>query len=128
MSIYRNLMWDETITLYHRSEGKDAFGKTIVSWTRTVLQKCFYGLKHRQKINGLEIVSNNSHIVRIPGAYEIEIGKGDIVVRGNVPEILPVNDSGSSLKTKYAGSCFTVNVTVDNTKLPKTAHYYAAED
>lgn len=122
--------WNNTITLFHRTEGKDALGKSVVTWHRTVLQNCFYGQKLRQRINGLEIVSSDAHVVRIPAAAVGEgfaIGKGDIIVLGDAPEELAVNDSGRALKETYAGGCFTVSTATDNTRLPRTAHWYASE-
>lgn len=132
MNTYRQQVWNDTITLYHRTEGKDAAGKKLITWTRFVLRGCFYGLKARQVVSGTEIVSRNAVMARIPWASIdvpiFAIGKSDIIVRGEADDVLPDNDSGSALKAKYPGNCFTVNSVADNSKLPRTAHYYASED
>lgn len=131
MSAYRDWVWDDDITLYHQVKSKDVNGKTEVTWTRSVIKDCFYGRKVQRTINGDEIVSTNTHIVRIPASSVSEgfaLSKGDIIVKGDVSDTIPKNDSGSSLRAKYPDNCFVVNAVVDNTKLPKTAHWYAAED
>lgn len=131
MSTYRALAWDKPITVYHRVLSVDALGKTVTNWHRMSLENCFYGLKARQVINGLQIVSSNVHIVRIPASVVSDgfaLGKGDIVVNGAVTDELPSNDSGSALRAKYAGNCFIVGTYRDNRDLPNTAHLYASED
>lgn len=131
MSLFRALVWDETITLYHRAESVDANGKKIIKWTKTVIANCFYGLKARQAVNGTEIASRNTIVARIPLSSistGFALGKSDIIVRGNISTTLEDNDSGATLKANNAGNCFTVNYVADNTKMPLTAHWYAAED
>ena len=132
MSTYRALVWDKPITVYHRVLSVDGdSGKTVTSWARTELENCYYGLKARQVINGLQIVSSNAHVVRIPISAipdDFALGKGDIVVNGAVTDELPSNDSGSAMRAKYAGNCFIVGTYRDNRDLPNTAHLYASED
>ena len=129
-SLYRSLIWDKPITVYHRTEST-VNGKTVITWTRSNFDNCFYGLKKRQVIEGLTLRSNNIHIVRIPASVITEdfiLSKGDIIVNGHVTDTLPSNDSGSALRTKYAERCFVVNVWSDNRSLPTTAHLSASED
>ena len=132
MSRYRAIVWNEAITLYHRTESKDSNGKTVTTWTKTSLSNCFYGRKLRQKLSAdMEIVSNNLNVARIPVtsiSSGFSIGKGDIIVKGTVSDTLASNDSGKALRDKYFGSCFMVNVVTDNTKLQRSAHWYASED
>jgi hypothetical protein len=133
MSRYRAIVWNESITLYHRSESKGKDGKTVTTWTKTSLSNCFYGRKLRQQLSAdMEIVSNNLHVARIPVtsiSSGFAIGKGDIIVKGGaVSDTLASNDSGKALLDKYFGSCFMVNVVTDNTKLQHSAHWYASED
>lgn len=131
MSRFRALIWDKTITVYHQRKSKDAMGKTVVNWNRSILSNCFYGLKARQVINGLQITSKNVHIVRIPASAISEgfvLGKDDIIIKGAITDDLPQNDSGSALKAQYAGGCFVVNSFTDNRDLQNTAHLYASED
>lgn len=132
MSRYRAIIWNESITLYHRTESKDTGGKTVTTWTKTSLSNCFYGRKLRQQLSAdLEIVSSNLHIVRIPVtsiSSGFAVGKGDIIVKGTVSDTLASNDSGKALRDKYFGSCFMVNAVTDNTKLQRSAHWYASED
>ena len=132
MSYYKGRVWNESITLYHRTESKDTGGKTVTTWTKTPLSNCFYGRKLRQQLSAdLEIVSSNLHIVRIPVtsiSSGFAIGKGDIIVKGSVTDTLANNDSGKALRDKYFGSCFMVNAVTDNTKLQHSAHWYVSED
>ena len=143
MSVFKRAVWNETITLYNRYQTLVS-GKTTTKWNRTVLSDCFFGHQKNQTVDGLTIVSNNTFIVRIPAnsAYlspeeyyalggrmgTFTINKGDIIVRGNVLDVLADNDSGSALLTKYFGRAFKVNRAVDNSKLTYTGHYLASEE
>ena len=143
MSYYKGRVWNESITLYNRYQTLVS-GKMTTKWNRTVLTDCFFGHQKNQVVDGLTIVSNNTFIVRIPAnsAYlspedyyalggrmgTFTINKGDIIVRGNVSDVLADNDSGSALLTKYFGRAFTVNRAVDNSKLECTGHYMASEE
>jgi len=143
MSYYKGRVWNESITLYNRYQTLVS-GKTTTKWNRTVLSDCFFGHQKNQVVDGLTIVSNNTFIFRIPAnkAYlspedyyalggrmgTFTINKGDIIVRGNVSDVLADNDSGSALLTKYFGRAFTVNRAVDNSKLECTGHYMASEE
>ena len=130
-SLFRSTVWDKPITVYHHTESLDVNGKTVTTWTRINLSNCFYGLKKRQVVDGLTLRSDNIHIVRIPASEITDsfiLSKGDIIVNGQVTDVLPVNDSGSALRTKYAERCFVVNVWADNRSLPATAHLAASED
>lgn len=131
MSLFRSLVWNKQLTVYHRVASKDANGKTVTDWSRFYLDGCFFGHRARQVISGTEIVPRNGFIARIlsksmPDGFAI--GKGDIVVKGHVNDTLQQNDSGTALRNKYAGSCFVVNVLVDNRDLPNTAHVFVSED
>jgi hypothetical protein len=132
MSVFKRAVWNESITLYHRTESKDNSGKTVTTWTKTSLSNCYYGRKLRQQLSAdLEIVSSNLNVARIPVtsiSSGFAIGKGDIIVKGTVSDILANNDSGKALRDKYFGSCFMVNAVTDNTKLQRSAHWYATED
>ena len=143
MSYYKGRVWNETITIYNRYQTLVS-GKTTTKWNRTVLSDCFFGHQKNQTVDGLTIVSSNTFIVRIPAnsaylspeAYyaldtktgKFTINKGDIIVRGNVPDVLADNDSGSALLTKYFGRAFIINRAVDNSKLEYTGHYLASEE
>ena len=129
-SLFRSLIWDKPITVFHHTEST-VNGKTVTTWTRFNLSNCFYGLKKRQVVDGLTLRSDNVHIVRIPADAITEsfvLSKGDIIVNGRVTDTLPVNDSGSALRTKYAERCFVVHIWSDNRSLPTTAHLAASED
>ena len=132
MSEYRKFMWCDTITLYHRTESKDATsGKVITTWSRATYANCYYGLKVSRRISGLGWIVNNTHLVRIPAASvtsAFALGQGDIIVRGDVSDTIATNGTGKDVRVKYADSSFIVNMAKDNMNLPNTAHWLASEE
>lgn len=130
VSDFRKKVWSETVTIFHRTVSAGADGKTATAWTRFVISGCFYGWQRKRRIEGLEIVPSDSRIVRIP-AENVPAGfalePGDVIVRGNVDDVLAVNDSPVVLTRKYGDEAFIADRVTDNTKFERTAHYYASE-
>lgn len=127
---YRRLAWTETVTVFHRMVSDGADGKTATAWTRFVVSGCFYGWKRVQRTDATAVIPANIHVVRIPAenvpdGFAIE--PGDVVVRGNVDDVLAVNDSPVVLTQKYGDKAFIADRVSDNTKLERTAHYYVSE-
>lgn len=127
MSAFRKQVWNQTITVYHRRSSTGIDGKTSVYWEREVCADCFYGTAKKQRIDGMTLFSKDTTIARIPGEPETAVGKGDIIVGASVEDEI-LDGTGTAIRKKYAGNCFTVSVYKDNRKLKRSAHYYAAEE
>lgn len=131
VSDFRKKVWSETVTIFHRTVSAGADGKTATAWTRFVISGCFYGWQRKRRIEGLEIVPSDSRIVRIPAENVpagFALGKGDIVIRGTVDTSLGENESPVGILKRYGDEAFLVNRVIDNTKLTRTAHYFASEE
>ena len=131
VSPFRRMVWSESITVYHRTLSADAVGKTVTTWTRFEVSGCFYGWKRKRRIAGVEIVPEDSRVVRIPAENVpagFSLGKGDVIVRGIAAEVLAENASPLPLIKRYGEAAFLVNRFIDNTKLTRTAHYFASEE
>lgn len=111
------VFWNDTVTLYRRQTSLDESGKTVVSWTRELLENCFFCLTDKQFFDGQHVIRQPSFIVRIPATYDI-FAKGDIVMKGDIEAETP---------DKTAANAFTINVVHDNTKIAQTAHYYGSD-
>lgn len=110
------VFWTDTVTLYRRVETVTN-GKTAISWTREVLNNCFFALTDRQYFDGQHVIRQPSFVVRIPATYAI-FSNGDIVMKGEIAALTP---------DKTAPNAFAINVVHDNTKLKMTAHYYGSD-
>ena len=126
MSLYRDLRWADTVTVYHRVRTPDTTtGKTVTSWTRSTASGCFYGLSKRQTLSDSVLVEHDRHICRIPGSALSALERGDIICLGTVETTIADNASPEKLLTGVEH--FTADVVADNRQLPGTAHWYAAE-
>lgn len=133
--------WADTVTLYnqHRS---DADGRTKTVWLRTVLYGCFYGSQKRQQLDGMTLISVDTHLVRIRATENYKspdewhrlsldqaplyftLGKGDVIVKGEVDDSIPDNRSASGILSKYPDA-FEVAEAKDNSGPGRfSAHYY----
>lgn len=129
-SNYRRVLWTETISVFHRTPSDGASGKTETHWERFVVPRCFFGWKQRQRTDATAVIPADVHIVRIPAEnvpYGFAIGTGDVVVRGDVDDVLAVNASPVVLTRKYGDEAFIADRVTDNTKFERTAHYYVSE-
>ena len=126
MSLFRDLRWADTVTVYHRSKAADATtGKTVTSWTRSTASGCFYGLSKRQSVSDTVLVEHDRHICRIPAGELDALERGDVICLGIVETTIP--DNSSPEKLLVGVEHFTAGVVADNRQLVQTAHWYAGE-
>lgn len=111
--------WDQTITVYNRYEDPTT---RYVSWQSTVLTDCFWKHAGEKVAVGNTIIETDTIICRIPKnplfvekyiwdnmtagerAEYFTVGTGDIIVRGEVSDVVDEYTSGSrssDLMTKY---------------------------
>lgn len=125
MSLYRDLRWTDTVTVYHRETSKDGNGRTVTTWARSVVDGCFYGLSKRQSLNDTVLAEHDRHICRIPGDSLSILEKGDVICRGTI--VIEIAENSSPEKALVGVDHFTADVVSDNRQLPRTAHWYAGE-
>lgn len=125
MSLFRELRWADSVTVFHRETSKDASGKTVTSWSRSTAEGCFYGLSKRQSLEDTVLTEHDRHICRIPVGQINALERGDVVCKGIVEIEIPQNSSPEKYLT--AVEHFTADVVSDNRQLPMTAHWYAGE-
>ena len=125
MSLFRELRWADSVTVYHRTTSKDTSGRTVTTWTRETAEGVFYGLSKRQVVNGSVLSEHDRHICRIPKDVISDLERGDVICRGLILTEIPQNGSPEKLLTE--AEHFTAAVVSDNRQLPNTAHWYAAE-
>ena len=122
MSCFRKLVWNDRITVYHRGEAEDSYGRPKTVWTRTVYEDCFFNRVQTLSVSGNTFVTGERYVVRIPAECCPVISPEDLVVRGNIEQEAGNPVRLSEIKTKYKGMCFTVEDVTDDTKLTETAH------
>ena len=122
MSHYRNLMWNEQITVYHREEVEDDRGRLKTVYTRTVYDDCFFNRVQTISVSGNSFVTSERYVVRIPAECGAIVSPEDLIVKGSVEDEVTNGTRLSEVKVKYTGMCFTVGGVSDDTKLTKTAH------
>lgn len=125
MSLFRDQCWADTVTVYHRETTKDASGKTVTSWARSLAEGCFYGLSKRQTLQDTVLAEHDRHVCRIPADQLGALDRGDVICRGEVTIGIPDNSSIEKLLT--GTDHFTADVVSDNRQLTLTAHWYAGE-
>lgn len=92
----------DKVTLYNRKEGKDANGRTTVSWQRTVLTRCFWTRRMEKVLDGTTETLTEVLVCKIPqdSRYrspaewnELEdvtgcftLAPGDIIVHGETTD------------------------------------------
>lgn len=122
MSCFRDLIWCETITVYHKWELEDEYGKLKTGYSRTVYNNCFYNRVTSAAVSGQSIILSERFVVRIPAEENAAVSVEDVVVRGEVTEEVEAGYSITKVKSRYAGRCFTVSSVREDTKLTETAH------
>jgi hypothetical protein len=122
MSYYRDLMWCETITVYHKWEIEDEYGKVKTEYSRAVYNNCFYNRATSASVSGQNLILSERFVVRIPAEENACVGVEDVVVRGEVTAEVDGSFPISKVKNRYAGRCFTVSSVKEDTKLTETAH------
>lgn len=118
--------WNETITRYRKTRERDEEGKTKTSWQSEVLRNCFWGETQSHGFRDNTLSTQNTLVVRIPAKECAPLNIGDIVIRGEVYDDIPVNGSGTELINKFKGLAFVINTAKDNSKL-RNAHYFGGE-
>lgn len=122
MSHYRNRMWNDQITIYHRTEKEDDYGKLKTFYIRSVYTDCFFNRVQTLSVSNNTFVAGERYVVRIPSEQEAEVSAEDLIVKGAVTDEVGNGTRLSDIKDKYKGKCFTVEGVNDDTKLTETAH------
>ena len=122
MSHYRGLMWNDQITVYHKSEQEDAQGRPRTVYSRSVYNDCFFNRVQTISVSGNSFVASERYVVRIPAEQSAIVSPEDLIVKGEVFDEVSNGNRLSEIKVKYRGMCFTVEGVSDDTKLTETAH------
>ena len=115
-------MWNEMITVFHREEVEDAYGKAKTSYTKSVYDDCFFNRVQAITVSGNAFVASERYVVRIPAECGAIVSPEDLIVKGEVMDEVANGTRLSDIKIKYKGMCFTVEGVTDDTKLTETAH------
>ncbi len=116
----------DSITLYHQHRYRDEEKKrNVTEWIRSVHNECYFGTQNVQALNGTTLSMASSYICKIPFAIDLNIAPGDIIVKGNVTDVISdvQGQRTTDLLAKYKPDCFTVRTVAANTKIPEDAHY-----
>ena len=122
MSHYRRSVWNDQITVYHREEVTDEYGRAKTVYTRSVYDDCFFNRVSTISVSGQSFVASERYVVRIPAECDAIVSPEDLIVKGDVSDTVTSSNTLSQIKTKYRGMCFTVEGVTDDTKLTETAH------
>ena len=122
MSHYRRSVWNDQITVYHRSEESDVNGRPRTTYTRSVYDDCFFNRASTISVSGNTFVTSERYVVRIPADKSAIVSPEDLIVKGSVEDEVVTGNQLSQIKVKYVGMCFTVDSVTDDTKLTETAH------
>lgn len=138
------IWWDSEITVFNRYEDEQTH---IISWYKTVLDKCFYkNVGERVQINDVSVDTNNI-ICRIPKKENYKaphlwvalpndekpgyftLKQGDIIVYGAVSDDIDEYTAGnrsSDILTKYKAlqGCLTIQEVADNTGVGRGDEHY----
>lgn len=140
------IWWDTTITVFNQFTDPNT---QIVSWTKTVLENCFWKLTGDKISVGETVLETNSIICRIPkNENYLEAGEwialdndqrvefftlkvGDIIIKGEVEDEIDEYTKGqrsSDILAKYKAlqGCMEVKVSASNVGPGRcNEHYYA---
>ena len=122
MSHYRSRMWNEEITVYHRTEQEDEHRRLKTIYVRSVYSDCFFNRVQTISVSGNSFVASERYVVRIPAECGAIVSPEDLIVKGNRTDEVGNGIRLSDIKDKYVGMCFTVEGVSDDTKLTETAH------
>lgn len=115
----------DTVTVYHQVKRMDETTKrNVVEWIRTVYQNCYFGTTTAQALSGTTLSVANGYTVRIPAESTFQISPGDIVVRGDVSDVIEdvQGSRATDILNRYKPNSFTVRAVSDNTKLRHGSH------
>lgn len=121
-SHYRNSVWNDHITVYHRTEQEDEYGRAKTFYVRTTYDECFFNHVQTLRVSGNVFVIGERYVVRIPADKNAIVSQEDLIVKGEVLDEVGNGVKLSDIKDKYSGRCFTVSEAKDDTKLTHTAH------
>lgn len=136
--------WADTITIYNRYEDPQT---NLITWTKTILDGCFFKNANNKVTIGQTVIETNNIIVRIPQksnyvdyATWINLGndvrgnyftlhQGDIIVRGNVADIIneynsALNSNALLAKYKVLGTCLVISTFEDNSGVGRGLKHY----
>ena len=108
-----------TITLYRQQDG---------SWTRTVLEGCFFKAVENTLQTGTQVTKSNTYTVRIPievvGAG-FTVRPGDFVISGECTDEIgaAVGFRAAEVLNRYKPNAFKVTTVSDNTGHRMDKHY-----
>ena len=125
MSHYRRSVWNDQITVYHREEVTDEYGRAKTVYTRSVYDDCFFNRVSTISVSGQSFVASERYVVRIPAEKSAIVSPEDLIVKNAVTDEVVRGVKLSDIKEKYSGMCFTVDSVSDDTKLTETAHLKA---
>lgn len=134
----------ETVTLYNRREGKDASGRTVVTWHRTELPGCFWTRRMERVREGNTMALTETIVCKIPESQRylspadwdapsnptdrFTLAPGDIVVRGAVTDEIGTALKATDLIEKHRrGGVMTVASAQDNTRPGFPLGHYLAK-
>lgn len=106
--------WNETLTLYRKTETKDENGRRKTDWKRELLRNCFAKTTMTQIYGGGQIVHAHSEIFRVPVDQCFMFAEGDIIMIGDIPDAIPPMTEGNT---------FVLEEVRDNSKMAN-AHFY----
>lgn len=112
-----------TVTVYHKLVDRST-GRAVTSWKRSVYRNCFWGVVSAENLTDTTLASADSFIVRIPYDKSIEILPGDIIVSGDIADVIEDVSGNRScdLLAKYKGKAFTAKSVSVNNSLPYAKH------
>ena len=136
--------WDTTITIYNRYEDSNT---QLIRWYRHTVPKCFWKNVGEKVTIGDTVLDTNQIICRIPKnpifleRYQwvalandekenyFTLGRGDILVRGEVDDVIDENTSGrrsTDFLSKYKDlqGCMEIEETAINTGAGRCSEHY----
>ena len=111
------------VTVYHKVTDRST-GRTVTSWKRSVYKNCYFGVVSAENLTDTTLSPADSFVARIPYDSLIEVSPGDIVVSGEVSDVIE-DVSGirsCDLLAKYKGKAFTAQSVSVNNVLPYAKH------
>jgi hypothetical protein len=133
----------ETVTLYNRRKAKDANGRTVVTWHRTVLTGCSWTRRMERVRDGTVMTLAEVTVCKIPedaryrppdewdkianSADRFTLAPGDIIVRGAAADEIGAAIKATALVDKYRRQgVMTIASAQDNTRPGVPLGHYLA--
>ena len=111
------------VTVYHKVTDRST-GRTVTSWKRSVYKNCYFGMVSAESLTDTTLSPADSFVARIPYADGIEVVPGDIIVSGEVSDVIEdvSGKRSSDLLERYRGKAFTASSVSVNSVLPYAKH------